>query len=167
MSRNEIDALIEENNAELEALRREMAERQRRDKSAETLAWAKARNAERAEAERAQATDEITTAAKSGTAMTDSTQVWETWVKARIKASREASETSMIGAVADLLTEERKTRQKLEAEHSVTRQELAALKNEVAELRGELKTRAALAEMEARLMRMEATPTSARLKTVS
>ena len=42
-------------------------------------------------------------------------------------------------------------------------QELAALKLELAELRGELKTKSAMADMEARLMRLE-TPT--RLKTV-
>jgi len=47
-----------------------------------------------------------------------------------------------------------------------TTQELLAVKSELAELRGELKTRSALADMEARLARMETTPTPARLKTV-
>ena len=36
----------------------------------------------------------------------------------------------------------------LEAEHAVTRQELAAVKQELAELLGELKTKSALADME-------------------
>ena len=65
--------------------------------------------------------------------------------------------------MSDLLGKERSARQTLEAETAVVRQELAALKLELAELRGELKTKSAMADMEARLMRLE-TPT--RLKTV-
>ena len=61
----------------------------------------------------------------------------------------------MSGAIADLLAEEQKARQKLEAEHTVTRQESAAVKQELAELRGEIKVRGALSEMTQRLDKIE------------
>jgi ribosomal protein L29 len=47
------------------------------------------------------------------------------------------------------------------------RQELAVLKGQLAELRVEAKLRGSLDDMEARLLRMEARPTSARLKSIT
>ena len=93
------------------------------------------------------------------------TQPTDDWVR-YIKQQLDKRERTMDGAIADVVAIETKARQTLEAEHAVTRQELLALKGELAELRGELKTRAALADMEARLARMETTPTPARLRTV-
>ena len=68
-------------------------------------------------------------------------------------------------AVADVLAVERGARQKAEAEIAVLRQELGALKIEVAELRAETRVRTAIDGVEARLAKLE-TPL-ARLKAAS
>ena len=105
----------------------------------------------------------VETAHTQATRTRSTTNEWTRYIKAQL----DRRQSAMSGAIADLLAEEQKARQKLEAEHTVTRQELLALKSEVAELRGELKTRTALADMEARMARMETTSTPRQFKTVS
>ncbi len=115
------------------------------------------------QAERAQAEPSRVQHSTKAEPMTQATDGgWADYIKRLIDKRQRAME----GAVADVVAIESKARQTLEAEHAVTRQELLAVKSELAELRGELKTRSALADMEARLARMETTPTPARLKTV-
>ena len=72
-----------------------------------------------------------------------------------------------VKALKDQIAGETDARQRAEVEIAVVKQELQALKNEFADLRGELKTRSALADMEARLARMEAPSSPARLKTIA
>lgn len=66
-------------------------------------------------------------------AMTTNTDRWAAFVRREVATARKASEKSLLGAVADVLLEERA---KVEVELRVLRQELAALKTEVADLRG-------------------------------
>ena len=65
---------------------------------------------------------------------------------------------AMEGAIADLLAIERDLHTKLEAEHAVTRQELAALKSELAELRAEAGVRGTVDDLQARLAKLETPP---------
>ena len=167
MTHSKIDALIEEHDAEREAMQRDMAERQRRDAHDEAVAWAKFWMQEKAEAERHPA--EKHTATKPAIPMTTGTQTWEAWVDTRIWASRQASEKAMLGGVADAIASviavERGARQKAETDFAVLKLELAALKGEVAELRalktevaelrGELRVRSAIDGVEARLAKLE------------
>ena len=140
---------------EREAMQRDMAERRRRDAHDEMVAWAKARNAERAEAERqAQAEPSRIQQSTKAEPMTQATDGWVGYIKRQI----DKRERAMEGAVADVVGIESKARQKLEAEHAVTRQELLALKRELAELRGEFKMRAALDDLQARLAKLETPP---------
>ena len=68
--------------------------------------------------------------------MTDSTQISESWVKNQIRTSQDEATDAIMTAVADVISAEPKTCQKAEEDIAVLRQELAALKAEVAELRG-------------------------------
>ena len=106
------------------------------------------------------------------------TEAWQNWIRAEIRTNQKASGRVMEGAIADVIgevqkalkseiTSEREARQKADVEISVLRQDLTSIRHELAELKGELKTRSALADMETRLARMETSPTPARLKTVS
>ena len=159
---------------EREALQREMAERAARIKRDEALAWCKARNEARAREAKTMATDypcdgagnPLRGHAKSydaprGQPVADESY-WENWrsfilrtARVELNASTKmiAEETGTVlgeqcNALRDEIASERDGRQKLEAE-------LQALKTEIAELRGELKTRSALDEMTARLDRIE------------
>jgi len=101
MTHSRIDALVEEHDAEREAMQRDMAERQRRDAHDEAVAWAKFWMQEKAEAERRPA--EMYTPTKPEIPKTTDTQTWEAWVDTRIRASRQASEKAMLGGVADAI----------------------------------------------------------------
>ena len=76
---------------EREALQRDISERQRRIKSEETLAWCRARNAERAEAER-QAPQAGPTVTKSEGGDDGQHASVGSWIKDQIRTSRKASE---------------------------------------------------------------------------
>ena len=130
----------------------ERAERERQIRSAENLRWAQERAAARAEAEQAERNKPKQ---QDTPKMTTSNGQWEAWVNSRIKSSRDASEKSMSGALADLLIKERSARAKVESDIATLCQELAALKYEVAELKGELKTKSALEAMAERLDKIE------------
>ena len=93
----------------------------------------------------------VETAHTQATRTRSTTNEWTRYIKAQL----DRRQSAMSGAIADLLAEEQKARQKLEAEHIVTRQELAAVKQELAELRGEIKVRGALSEMTQRLDKIE------------
>ena len=74
---------------EREALQRDMAERRRRDTHDEALAWAKARNAERAEAERqAQAEPPRIQQSTEAKPMTQPTDGWVRYIKQQIDKPR-------------------------------------------------------------------------------
>ena len=141
---------------EREAMQRDISERQRRDAHDEAVAWAKAQNAARAEAERQSVepngSPEKRTATKPEAAMTDTAQIWETWVKAKIKASREASEVAMSGAVADVLGP---IEEKHKAALDELRTEVTILRNEICQLRSEVKVRGALDDVQQRLDKIE------------
>ena len=83
--------------------------------------------------------------------MTDTTQIWETWVDARIKAS----EAALSGAVADVIGGIQKQNQ---AAFDALRAEAAALKSEVSELRAEARLRGSLDDVQARLAKLETPP---------
>ena len=68
--------------------------------------------------------------------ITDSTQILESWVKHQIQTSQNAATDAIMTAVADVISSELKTCQKAEEDIALLRHELAALKSEVAELRG-------------------------------
>jgi hypothetical protein len=68
--------------------------------------------------------------------MTDNTQVSESWVKNQIRTSQNEATDAIMTAVADVISAEPKTCEKAEEDIAMLRQELAALKIEVAELRG-------------------------------
>jgi len=68
--------------------------------------------------------------------MTDSTQISESWVKKQIRTSQDEATDAIMTAVADVISAEPRTCQKTEEDIAVLRQELAELKTEVAELRG-------------------------------
>ena len=110
--------------------------------------------------------------------MTGNTEAWQNWIRAETRTSRKAAEKPMIGSIADIVAEERKAwkteiagerdaRQKADVEISVLRQELITIRRELAELKGELKTRSVLADFETRLARIETAPTPPQLKTVA
>ena len=85
----------------------------------------------------------------------DSTQ-WKSWVRDQIQTSQNAATDAIMTAVADMMAAELKTRRKAEEDKVVLRQELAALKTEMAELRGELRVRSAIDSVELRLTKLEA-----------
>jgi polyhydroxyalkanoate synthesis regulator phasin len=64
---------------------------------------------------------------------TSRTADWQAWIDGRIRASQKASEKALIGAVADVLGDERADRQK---EIAALRETVETLRLEVAELRG-------------------------------
>jgi hypothetical protein len=161
LTRDEIDDVVRRygwrDDDERAAALAEVAERQQRLATEDTLAWCKARNTARVEAER-RSTEKPTTA-KPETAMTGSmTDEWAQWVNGRIKASRKASEAVLTGAIADVLGDFQK-QNKVALDD--LRTEVAALKREVSELRAEAKVRGSLDDVQARLEKLE-TPTRLR-----
>ena len=68
--------------------------------------------------------------------MIDSTQIWQSWVKNQIQTSQNEATDAIMTAVADVISAKPKNCQKAEEDIAVLRQELVALKAEVAELRG-------------------------------
>jgi hypothetical protein len=72
--------------------------------------------------------------------MTDSTQIGESWIKEQIRTSLKTAQDAVLGAVGGVIVDERLAREKavneLRRENETLRDELTALKTEVAELRG-------------------------------
>ena len=161
MTPAECRAFLDEHSARWPAERAAMeaarAEREaRRDLGLDEHLWRTPDTATKAVAETKRA--DVKPEAKMST-----TADWEAWVNGRIRESQRAADKAIVAACGDVISEERTARQKVEAEIAALQSQVSGLKLELAELRGELKAKSALAEMEARLMRLE-TPT--RLKTV-
>ena len=91
---------------EREAALAETAERERRNKSLETLQWAIDQNEKRREAERAAAVQPPKRDWKGRSVMATKTDQWTAFIDQRIRIARKASQKSLLGAVGDVLGEE-------------------------------------------------------------
>ena len=87
--------------------------------------------------------------------MPNSSELWGTWVDQCIQAS----EKTLLAAIGDVMADERvanwTAHEERRRENETLRQELQALKTEVAELRGELRVRTAIDGVESRLAKLE------------
>ena len=146
---------VEQIQAERRALEIDIAERQARIDRDATLAWSKRHNEPRQ-------TQEVvmSDAARTRTAPANSTQQWRAYIDARIRTEARAGDKAMAVAVGQTIGKELIA---LERANTALLERVAKLETELAEMRGELKTRAALAQVTERLDRLEATPRSLRV----
>lgn len=159
------DEILEEWKAERPQIEAEMAARAEKIRRDEALEWAKARQAAAARpVEPWRSGDTVVTkghAAPAAATPASLTADWQRWIEGRIRRKSRRAEEAMCIAIRetvgkDLVAEERRC--------AALRKDVDRLTAELAELKGELKTRAALAEVTERLERLEAAGKSAPIR---
>jgi len=141
--RREIAARYDWQPGEREAMERDMAERaEREDRIARDkwLAWYNQRNEQRRESERAaeQQSEQERKPERARPNMPSNDELWNAWVDGKIRAALRGAETPLLGAIADVMAEQRKANlaalDQLRRENDSMRTELDELARRVNQL---------------------------------
>jgi len=138
---------------EREQVEREMAEREARIKRDEVLEWSKRYNEARATTPAPEVVMKSYTAPTAAPATL--TKEWVDYIERRIKRESRATDECTAKAIAQTIG---KSVIDVERANTALLERVARLETELAELKGEMKTRAVLAETLERLDRLEAGP---------